>query len=365
MFICFLLLVTFSVRSYAQAFLNGSFETNTAAACDYNMSNATFTTKMANATAYGLGGELDIMQSTCPYGPSQSGTWFAALACPSGNTDAFTMRLSAPLVMGVTYTLSFWDKGDIGCCPPGMPVIIGVSTVAGAAGTVVYTGPTPTTGTWIQRCFSFVAPNNGQHISVSTAGATRWTHVDNFVLNGTCTVLPIELVFFKATCRDNTIILNWRTATEKNNKYFAVEYSEDGTNFEEIGRLNGAGNSNTMLNYEFEDARLKNSIGYYRIKQTDLDGSGTYSEIISSELCHSKTTIKFDAFPTPLTDKLYISVNRIGAKYKVLNALGEQVFIGETKAFETIIDVSGLVPGVYFVQLTSDEEVFTKKLIKN
>ena len=147
MFFCF------SNHVSAQAFLNGSFETNTAAACDYNMSNASFNTKMANATAYGLGGELDIMQTTCPYGPSQSGTWFAALACPSGNTDAFTMMLSAPLTAGVTYTMSFWDKGDIGCCPPGMPVIIGISTVAGAYGTTIYTGTVTTTGVWNQLCF--------------------------------------------------------------------------------------------------------------------------------------------------------------------------------------------------------------------
>lgn len=363
--VIFLLSIGCVFQMYSQAFLNGSFETNTAAACDYNMTNASFTTKMANTTAYGLGGELDIMQTTCPYGPSQSGTWFAALASPSGNTDAFTMRLSAPLVMGLTYTLSFWDKGDIACCPPGMPVIIGVSTVAGAAGTVVYTGPTPTTGTWNQRCFSFVAPNNGQHISVSTTGPTRWSHVDNFVLNGSCTVLPIELIFFKALCRDNFIILQWRTASEKSNRYFSIEYSVNGIDFEEIGKVNGAGNSNKNTEYEFADTRIHANIGYYRIKQTDLDGTGTYSEIINSEICNSSSEIMFDAFPTPVLDKLHIKTNKLNSKYTIINVSGEVILQGNLKVWETVIDVSSLTQGVYFVRMISDEETLIKKIIKN
>jgi len=239
-----LCLSAFAVQqSAAQAFLNGSFEINTAAACDYNMANVTWNALMANSTAYGGGGELDIMQSGCPYGPSQSGTWFVALAFPS-TSDAFTMQLSAPLVAGTTYSLSFWDKGDLACCPPGMPVIIGVSTVAGAGGTVIYTGPTPTGGVWNRRCFTFVAPNNGQHISVSTAGPTRWSHVDNFVLNGGCAVLPIELACFTSECRNGSTVLNWTTATERNNNYFPIQYSFDGVNFTYIAKVKGSGKIN-------------------------------------------------------------------------------------------------------------------------
>ncbi|HET6991547.1 MAG TPA: hypothetical protein VFJ43_09500, partial [Bacteroidia bacterium] len=219
----FLLLI--AEQGNAQTFLNGDFEINTAAPCDYNLVNATFTAEMANAVAYGGGNELDIMQTSCPYGPSESGTWFVGVAAPGGITDAFTMKLSAPLTAGTTYTMSFWDKGDV-TYTPGMPVIIGVSTVAGAAGTVVYTGPTPTTGVWNKRCFSFVAPNSGQYISVSTAGPTRWTHVDNFVMGGGC-VLPIELAGFTAQCNDNKVVLNWTTNSENNNNFFSIERTSD------------------------------------------------------------------------------------------------------------------------------------------
>jgi hypothetical protein len=349
----------------AQAFLNGSFEVNTAAACDYNMSNATFNTRMSNCTAYGGGGELDIMQTTCPYGPSQSGTWFAALAAPAGVTDAFTMMLSAPLVAGVTYTMSFWDKGDIGCCPPGMPVIIGVSTVAGAAGTLVYTGPTPTTGAWNQRCFSFVAPNNGQHISVSTAGPTRWSHVDNFVLNGGCTVLPIELLCFRAECKDNTTLLSWSTLTEKNNQSFTIEYSPDGVNFSEVGMKKGAGNSNKQIDYEFIYLQSQKDVGYFRLKQTDYDQSNSYSNVIGSEKCKSIYDFQFELYPNPSNDNLNIRTGIINTKLVIANTLGQIVYESALDLTESIIDISHLECGIYFVQLISNGKTQSKKFIKN
>lgn len=365
--VIFLLLFLFT-QTYlkSQAFLNGSFETNTAAACDYNMSNASFNTKMSNCTAFGLGGELDIMQSTCPYGPSQAGTWFVALACPSGNTDAFTMTLSAPLASGITYTMSFWDKGDIVCCAPGMPVIIGVSTVAGAAGTTVYTGPTPTGGVWTRRCFSFVAPNNGQYISVRTAGPTRWTHIDNFSLSSGCVVLPIELMKLEAVCSLDNVQIKWSKASEKNNEYFAIEYSADGKNFVEIGEVPGAGNSSKQLNYEFTDTQEQTGTAYYRLKQTDFDRASTYSEIIAVQNCKIKGNKDIQMYPNPAENELLIKTSVEGMKagiYSVIGTLMQEIYLTPG---ENNIEINNFPNGTYFVQFGSaDSNPITRKLIIN
>lgn len=340
----------------AQAFLNGSFEVNTAAACDYNMTNASFTAKMANATAYGLGGELDIMQTTCPYGPSQSGTWFVALACPSGNTDAFTMTLSAPLSSGITYTMSFWDKGDIACCPPGMPVIIGVSTVAGAAGTTVYTGPTPTGGVWTQRCFSFVAPNNGQYISVRTAGATRWSHVDNFVLNGSCTVLPVEWMKFDGFCRENGIVLKWSTASEINNDFFTVEHSANGIDFVEIGKVKGGGNSNKQIDYEFTDKRANNQTTYYRLKQNNADNSYKYSTVISVENCTKIREAIVEIFPNPAANEVIFKTATGGIDAALFSMYGTKIADYSLLEGENKIDITSLPDGMYYLKSSCRNE---------
>ena len=348
----------------AQAFLNGSFEINTAAACDYNMSNVSWNAKMSNSTAYGGGGELDIMQSACPYGPSQSGTWFAALAFPS-TSDAFTMQLSAPLVSGTTYSMSFWDKGDLACCPPGMPVVIGISTVAGAGGTVVYTGPTPTGGVWNQRCFTFVAPNNGQHVSVTTVGPTRWSHVDNFVLNGSCAILPIELSCFTSECMNGTTALKWTTATERNNNFFTVQYSFDGINFSDIGTIKAAGNSNDSKYYEFIDTKPLSDYSYYRLKQTDFDKETTYTPVIGSERCKTIFDYYFEVFPNPAAESINIKTDVTGAELIILNSIGQLAYKTILSENETAIDISQLNTGLYFVQVIKEGKTQTKKVIKN
>ncbi len=360
----FIIIVFTTKQLNAQAFLNGDFEINTAAVCDYNMANATWNTEMANSVAYGAGNELDIMQTSCPYGPSQNGTWFAALAFPTGS-DAFTMQLSAPLVAGTTYSMSFWDKGDVACCPPGMPVVIGISTVAGAAGTTVYTGPTPTGGVWIQRCFTFVAPNSGQHVSVSTTGPTRWSHVDNFILNGSCTVLPIELMYLKSVCNNKSNVITWATATERNNHYFSVEFSTDGKDFIEIGKVNGAGNSNVETKYQFTDFRHEGVQSYYRLKQIDFDKKFSYSLIVGTEKCKPVFDFQFDIFPNPANDHLNITTNALETKLIITDPYGKIIYENNGDANQTSIDVSQFGKGLYFVQMINDGRTQTKKFIKN
>ncbi len=363
-FLPFVIFIFANQQSNSQTFLNGSFESNTSSACNYNMSNATFTSLMANSTGYGVQNQLDIMNNTCPYGTPQNGLWMVSLATNGGTTDAFTTRLSAPLVAGNTYTMSFYDRGDPNY-PPGVPIQIGISTVAGAAGTIVYTAPAPTNGPWSFRGFTFVAPNNGQHVSISTTGAPLWTFVDNFCLGAGCVPLPIELTDLSYTCKDNSLQLNWTTATEKSNDYFTIEKSKDALNFVEIGTVKGAGNSNTELKYEFTDVNLQKEISYYRIKQTDFDDTFTYSAVISPIKCKTIFGFEFEVFPNPSVDVLNIKSSVLSAKVVVLDFLGKIVFENNLETSNTVIDISKFESGIYFVQMISDGETQSKKFIKN
>jgi hypothetical protein len=183
-FFLFLLVFSHSVFK-SQTFLNGSFEINTAVNNQINLSNAGFNGFMSNTFAFGTTGNMDIIRTnTWGGGFAQHCTWYVAL---TGNgTDIFSMTLSTPLVTGTTYTISFWDRKDAGFAA--FPVQIGLSTTNNAAGTVIYTAPVaPTNNVWTQRTFTFVAPNNGQFITVRQNGGSTssWAHVDNFVLNNT------------------------------------------------------------------------------------------------------------------------------------------------------------------------------------
>jgi hypothetical protein len=95
------------------------------------------------------------------------------------------------------------------------------------------------------------------------------------------TVLPVELISFKAYREHNEIEIVWSTASEEDNDFFTIERSGDAIHFNEIGCVQGAGNSNALIEYSFTDFYQANSPLYYRLKQTDYNGAFSYSEIIT------------------------------------------------------------------------------------
>ncbi|HSH64990.1 MAG TPA: T9SS type A sorting domain-containing protein, partial [Bacteroidia bacterium] len=110
--------------------------------------------------------------------------------------------------------------------------------------------------------------------------------------------LPIELLNFEVTPKESVVELVWSTASETNNDYFSIERTRDGINFEEIGRIKGAGNSTYLLNYVTTDNAPFQGISYYRLKQTDFDGKFSYSGLKKVEF-KSNPDISFNVYPNP------------------------------------------------------------------
>jgi hypothetical protein len=97
------------------------------------------------------------------------------------------------------------------------------------------------------------------------------------------TLLPIQLLAFGARPDPEArqVVLTWATAQEVNNAYFTIERSQDGRNFRPIVQVPGAGNSRTRLDYRTIDGQPLAGLSYYRLKQTDTDGTFTYSKIVA------------------------------------------------------------------------------------
>ncbi len=175
----------FNQHILAQTIINGSFE-NTSGGCQH-IANATYNSSMQNSVGFGTASQLDIMDAGCGYGTPQNGSWMVGMACDINGTmtDAFSLALSAPLVIGNSYTLTYYDSKNPTYATN--PVEIGISTSSTAFGTQVYLSPTPTT-TWAQRTVTFTATVAATYITAHVVGnAYSWTHVDDFVLtpNGT------------------------------------------------------------------------------------------------------------------------------------------------------------------------------------
>lgn len=92
-------------------------------------------------------------------------------------------------------------------------------------------------------------------------------------------ILPIELLEFDANRVNDYVQIEWETATEINNDYFTILRSVDTETWEEIGVVDGAGNSSAPIYYADRDANPYRGVSYYKLKQTDFDGSITYSDI--------------------------------------------------------------------------------------
>lgn len=191
------------------------------------------------------------------------------------------------------------------------------------------------------------------------------------VFNGTirydagvgCSVLPVELVNFEASSQGNRWVnLSWETASETNNDYFEIHRSLDTESWSYVTTVNGAGNSNELLNYSTKDFTPHKGVSYYRLTQVDVDG--TVSEGIIRSVFHDPlNSTDLSIFPNPAKDIVTI----IGEKplltnLKLENACGQEVkfdvLFHQGKTIK--IDVSSLNSGVYFVRVDNQ----LTKLIK-
>ncbi|HSV76459.1 MAG TPA: hypothetical protein VLH37_05450 [Bacteroidales bacterium] len=105
--------------------------------------------------------------------------------------------------------------------------------------------------------------------------------------------LPIELLSFSVNAGTESVLLNWETATETNNDFFTIERSTDVQNWEILGYVDGAGNSNKPLSYSFTDSQPLEGISYYRLKQTDFDGKYEYFGPVAAQFKLSQHSLSF------------------------------------------------------------------------
>lgn len=183
--------------------------------------------------------------------------------------------------------------------------------------------------------------------------------------------LPIELTKFDVRLnQQNEVDIFWATATEINNDYFIVERSIDGKLFKEIAMVDGAGNSNTEINYYILDAQPNYGINYYRLKQVDFNGTFTYSDI---RVVNLVTDERFSVFPNPMNDVLNIGAAGLSEEevlaIEIHDELGRLVY-SDTRAIEgkaqlfSIGEVSKFTQGGYFLRLSLRNESYSFGLVK-
>ena len=191
-----------------------------------------------------------------------------------------------------------------------------------------------------------------------------------FVLgSGSGNSLPVELLYFDAQAFADLVQLDWQTSSEINHDYFEIQRSTNGKNWRSIERVNGVGSPNSEATYTHYDKQPLDGKSYYRLRQVDVDGQFSFSEI------QVVTFAAFDreeilVFPNPARREVFVRVNTKGTaavQLRLLNLQGQVVREMEENwtegANELGISLDGLAMGVYYVVVRKGALVFTEKVL--
>jgi len=208
-------------------------------------------------------------------------------------------------------------------------------------------------------------PNNGNndhHSAIDNISVTAYS--DNACL----VVLPVELVSFSAKHKGDNVELDWLTASEKNNNYFTVERSRDLINFEKIGIVKGAGNSNKPLKYKhYDNNPFISGVSYYRLRQTDFNGTFSFSQIVAIDNNGDNPDADIKLLPNPTEGKeVKIVVSdkvKLPVSAEILDYSGRPVLQINLQSPVTNISLSEFAEGMYFVKLNSNGKLITRKLL--
>lgn len=260
--------------------------------------------------------------------------------CGAGITDDVTVQVLGDYTAGPDQTL----------CMLFTSAAMAASTITAGSGTWTQeSGPTSA---------SFANINDPRTLVSGLASGTyrfRWTWTsatcNSFdevlvTLNSTCP-LPIELVSFDVSCKNNHRLMTWQTASETNNNHFVIQASSDGVTWVDVVKVKAVGNSSQLSNYDYEDDSNTNH-NYYRLKQVDEDGHYSHSHIVYAENCQAAKSITI--YPNPSKGVIYVSQNYGAIRLTITDVLGRKLLEEEGNVRE--MDLTTLSAGTYVVNVS-------------
>ncbi len=192
----------------------------------------------------------------------------------------------------------------------------------------------------------------------------------------TCAVafVPIELSEFFGYSKNCKGLLEWTTQSEVDFSHFELEKSINGETFQTIATIKGKGSEIESTSYSYVDLQLRD-INLYRLKSVDLDGSVSYSKLISltRDGCSAQDG-GFAVFPNPaynnsINVQLNSTVESNDATIVFTDVLGRvlmEVPIAVAFGINNFdVDIDKLADATYFIGFRGVEAIKeTKKFVK-
>jgi len=178
--------------------------------------------------------------------------------------------------------------------------------------------------------------------------------------------LALHLLDFKAAKTTDGSQLTWKTENEENYTHFTVERSVDGgKNFEVVGGFNSSGQGT----YSLLDKNPLMGIDQYRLKEVDLNGNISYSNVIPLMYSNQSNAIAnnyINIYPNPAISTINLSIvqniaasrNTSAASYGITITNSSGSVIKTISSSQSLLqqNVSGLLPGTYVIQVVNNSD---------
>lgn len=196
-------------------------------------------------------------------------------------------------------------------------------------------------------------PNTTFRVEVSYLLTTpTFAMFDNLSIGPLNSPLPVHFIGLVANRGlNNTANLKWDVTDEVDVQEYQVETSTDGRTF----RVAGSVAANSKKIYAFTDNNVSTGTVFYRVKSVDLDGRFKYSGIIRLPGGAGDSYGNLMVYPIPARDNITVQHKRLTTKATmIITTLDGRVVkqvIPAQGASHTIVNISGLAAGTYFLRL--------------
>ena len=181
--------------------------------------------------------------------------------------------------------------------------------------------------------------------------------------NEPAVLMAVEFTQWTATNLEESVLLEWTTASEENNDYFAIERSIDGVTWKVLGNVGGAGTTSATHYYSFEDTKPVSGISYYRLKQVDFNGEYTYSSVKCINRPANADKM-YKAYVNQDIDAFIVQGEEIAAcNIEVYNNLGikmTNLSFNPISTDKVVINVGQLPIGTYFIKICNGSKSVVK-----
>lgn len=238
----------------------------------------------------------------------------------------------------------------------------------GGKGVIIYAGSSPVANVSASNLQGSGGNNNtsGSSQAPPGEGAPLSSSDPDGVYEVPVSPLPVELLNWSAKEVDNQVLLTWVTVSEKNNHFFTIERSSDAKNWSVLQLVEGAGTTNEKRYYDLLDEKPIAATNYYRLSQTDYDGTTEVFRVIAVELDIFATNLLL--YPNPSSGVFRIKLPDVlpDAQYElIMFDINGQIVSADVRQEwgELVVNANSLRTGYYFVRVAMGDHYQNLKVI--